>query len=152
MSTCYWMCEGIGIRTNELRPYLSKEKCKSFLENEINGLSIDENECFDIDDFCFGEPFENLGDMLCHCDDTNTMTYGDNGDGEYYFFYAPSYPWLRTENEPTSIEEVKERIKDAVEKLCDLTRDEIGALIDDDIYVWMRIIKRLNKERCNKYE
>lgn len=67
-------------------------------------------------------------------DDTNTLTYGDNGDGEYYFYYTPSYPWNRAENEPKSIADVHERIIAAVLRLCDISVEEIEAIIDDDIY------------------
>lgn len=68
------------------------------------------------------------------CDDTDSLTYGDNGNGESYFYYPPSYPWERTENEPSSIAEVHERVIKAVLRLCDMTREQVEALIDDDIY------------------
>lgn len=58
----------------------------------------------------------------------------DNGDGEYYFFYAPSYPWGRSDNEPSSVEEVHKIINRAVLKICDIKEDEIEKLIDDDLY------------------
>lgn len=137
MSTCYWMCEGIGIRTNRLYEHLNRDKCIEVLRREL-GADFDEDFCenneFDIDEYLYGNPFENLGDLLCHCDDTNTMTYGDNGDGEYYFYYTPSYPWNRKENEPLSIVEVHERIIDAVQCISDLSRKQIEDMIDDDIY------------------
>lgn len=134
MSMIYWMCQGIGIRTNELYPYLNQEKCACLIKKQIPDADIIEDDFFDIDDFFDGEPFENLWDMLCHCDDTNTLTYGDNGDGEYYFYYVPTYPWERKENEPISIQEVHERIIDAVLCLCNMSRKDVEALIDDDIY------------------
>lgn len=46
----------------------------------------------------------------------------------------PSYPWERTENEPSSIAEVHERVIKAVLRLCDMTREQVETLIDDDIY------------------
>ena len=46
----------------------------------------------------------------------------------------PTYPWERADNEPTSIEEVHERIVAAVLCLCDMTAEQVNALIDDDIY------------------
>lgn len=81
-----------------------------------------------------GEPFENLADVFTFCDDTDSLTYGDNGDGESYFYYPPSYPWERTENEPSSIAEVHERVIKAILRLCDMTREQVETLIDDDIY------------------
>ena len=134
MSMIYWMCQGIGVRTNDLYPYLDNKKCIAVIKSQIQDVDIDEEDSFDIDEFFWGEPFENLGDLLCHVDDTDTMTWGDNGDGEHYFYYVPSYPWERKENEPISIQEVHERIIDAVLRLCNMTRKEVEALIDNDIY------------------
>lgn len=133
VSVCYWMCQGIGIRTNDLYPFISEKKCIAVIKEQLPDEEIDEDD-FDIDDYFFGEPFENFGDLLCHVDDTNTMTYGDNGDGEFYFYYTPSYPWDRGDNEPKSIEEVHERIINAVLRLCDISEDKIEEIIDDDIY------------------
>ena len=135
MSMSYWMCAGIGIRVNQLYPHLNKKKCievliKQLGEAEMEGIEPYE---FEIDDYMFGEPFANLGDFLCTVDDTNTLTYGDNGYGEYYFYYTPSYPWERSKNEPVSIQEVHERIIDAVIQVCNLSRAEIEAMIDDEI-------------------
>ena len=133
MSTVYWMCEGIGIRTNDLYPFLNERKCINAIKEQLPDEEIDADD-FDIDDYFYGEPFQNLGDLLCHVDDTNSLTYGDNGDGEYYFYYTPSYPWDRGENEPSSIAEVHERIISAVLRLCDMSREKIEEIIDDDIY------------------
>ena len=135
MSMIHWICEGIGIRANKLYPYLNNQKCMDALRelkiDDFEGLEPDE---FDIDDYLLGEPYESLGDFLCRLDDTNTLTYGDDGNGESYFYYTPSYPWSRHENEPISIQEVHERIIDAVIRVCDLSRNQVETLIDDDIY------------------
>lgn len=135
MSTQYWICEGIGIRANQLFLHLNAEKCIALLKEQL-GEDFEETsvEQFDIQDYFYGEPFENLADLLCHCDDTHTLTFGDNNDGECFFYYPPSYPWTRVENEPTSIEEVKERIKKAVLRICDLSDAQIEAMIDPDLY------------------
>lgn len=133
MSMSYWMCEGIGIHTNDLYPFLNYGKCIKAIKEQLPDEEIDE-ETFDIDEYFYGEPFQNLGDLLCHVDDTNTLTYGDNGDGEYYFYYTRSYPWERKDNEPQSIEEVYERIIAAVIRLCDISSDAIRVLVDEDIY------------------
>ncbi len=133
MSMSYWMCQGVGVRTNELLPFLSTQKCVQFMKTQLPDEDIQEDK-FDIDDYLYGEPFDNLADMFTFCDDTDSLTYGDNGEGEYYFYYTPTYPWERTDNEPTSIEEVHKRIIDAVLCLCDTTAEQVNALIDDDIY------------------
>lgn len=101
MSMSYWICEGVGVRVNQLRPFLNPQKCIQLLKEQLPGEEISEDG-FDIDDYLYGEPFENLADVFTFCDDTDSLTYGDNGDGESYFYYPPSYPWERTENEPSS--------------------------------------------------
>lgn len=70
-----------------------------------------------------------------HCDDTDTLTFCDDGDGNEYFYYPPSMPWHRTENEPDSAEEVHRRIIKAVQCLTDLSEAEIEKMINDDLYV-----------------
>lgn len=134
MSMCYWMCEGIGIATSALVPYLDVDKCTKLICEQTSGEIVSNKEDFDINDYLYGEVFENLADMLCHCDNSEAMTYGDNGDGESYFYYTKTYPWERLETEPKSIEEVHSIIKDAVQRVCNLTRDEIEEMINDDIY------------------
>lgn len=125
------------IKKNEVEvsqnEYELLEKCIQLLKEQLPGEEISEDG-FDIDDYLYGEPFENLADVFTFCDDTDSLTYGDNGDGESYFYYPPSYPWERTENEPSSIAEVHERVIKAILRLCDMTREQVETLIDDDIY------------------
>lgn len=133
MSMCYWMNEGIGITASRLYPHLDMHKCRLLLRALLPNEEIPDDD-FDIDDYMYGNSFDNIGEFLCLLDDTNTMTYGDSGDGEYYFLYAPSYPWDRKDNEPISLQEVHERIIDVVLKVTNLTRRQAEDLIDDDIY------------------
>ena len=133
MSMVHWVCDGIGIRTNELYPYLNKNKCINFICKQVPNAKIDADS-FDIDQFFDGNPFENLGDMLCHADDTNTLTFDTDGQGEYYFYYRPLYPWQMTDKDPVSLQEVHERIIDCVLCLCDMSRLEAESFIDNAIY------------------
>lgn len=135
MSMSNWVCEGIGINADDVIGSINVKQCIKFLKEQLPDEEIEEED-FEITNFLYGEPFDNFGDLLCHCDDTNTMTYGDNGNGESYFFYRPSYPWQWCDREPKSLGEVHERIIAAVQKICDLTSDQIEALIDDDLYVY----------------
>lgn len=132
MSTCYWMNEGIGVRDDKLYPHLDKQKCFRVISKELPELDIKMNN-FNLDDYMF-DPFMNIGDFMCHVDDTGLMSYGDNGDGTSYFLYSPSYPWQRKENEPQSIEEVHKIIVKAIMKVTNLTAKEAEKLIEDDIY------------------
>lgn len=134
MSTCVWICAGIGLRESVIRPHLNMEKCRAEIQKQLPDERISQNH-FRLDDYIdWGEPFYGLSDFLTYLDDTNTLTYGDNGNGETFFYYVRSYPWEHVKNEPQSIDEVHSRIIDAVFKVCDLSRDEIDALIEDDIY------------------
>lgn len=140
MSTSYWVVSGVGICTDEIRDHINKRKAIEFL---LTQLPDDEEllewkkrrdlKNFDIDDFLYGNPFENLADLLTHCDDTDTLTYGD-AEGCDYFYYPPTMPWYHRDNEPKTVEEVHERIIDAVMVITDLSEVEIERMIDDDIY------------------
>jgi hypothetical protein len=142
MSLCYWSINGIGIRAKEIVPYLDKNKLINFLasqfpdDEDISEIYSNPNSFdFDINDFLYGEPFDNLADLLTHCDDTDSMTYGDDGEGGSYFYYPPCMPWEVTNNSPHTVEEVHNRIVLAVQKIATLTQEQIIDMIDDDIHV-----------------
>ena len=146
MSVSYWMIEGIGIDTDKIRPHLNQFKLLDLLAEqlpkeddvlELIQLREDTGKCpeFNIDDYLYGQLFDNFADLLTHCDDTDTITYGDDGDGGCYFYYPPSMPWELREDDPKTIEEVHRRIIIAVQKVTDLSETEIDELIDDELYV-----------------
>ena len=146
MSMSYWMIKGVGLKTDEVMPYLNKEKVAKFLLEQLGNESEDVeilkrmlssghfNE-LNIDDYLHGMPFENFADVLTYCDDTDSITYGDDGEGDYYFYYPPSMPWEMRETEPKTIREVHDRIIVAVQKITDLTPEEIDLMIDDELNV-----------------
>lgn len=146
MSMSYWMIEGVGLDTDRIVPYLDKEKVAQFLieqlvdepdtiEDLTQMLTDGDLSSLDIDDYMYGSPFENLADLLTHCDDTDSITYGDDGEGSYYFYYPPSMPWDMRSTEPKSIREVHDRIITAVQKIANLTSQEIDWMIDDELHV-----------------
>lgn len=132
MSVCYWMCEGIGVRSSDIYPLLNKEKCF----NEVQRLYPDNTalEDFELNDYLDGDCFQNLGDFLYQLDDTETTNWGDNGDDETYFLYSPKYPWQVTSEDPKSREEARALIKRTLLKVCDVDDETLERLIDNDIY------------------
>lgn len=141
MSTCYWTIQGIGINADHVRPHLNPRKLVELLFRELprdekvaKWKAKQDLSGFDIDDYLYGQPFDNLADLLTYCDDTYTLTYGDNGEGTQWLYYPPSMPWHHTENEPRSAAEVHQRIVKAVMQVTDLSEEEIDKLIDDDVY------------------
>lgn len=146
MSMNYWMIEGVGLDADNVRPFLNKEKLAKFLLEQLSGepedvellshmLSSGDVGKLNIDDYLYGMPFDNLADVLTHCDDTDSITYGDNGEGGYYFYYPPSMPWEMRDTEPKTVQEVHDRIIAAVQKITDLSPDEIDRMIDDELHV-----------------
>lgn len=154
MSMCYWMIEGVGVAVDKVYPHLDNEKVTRMLHKQFpddEGIAeimnsgrygdMNMNPCVYSDcgvnliDFFHGKGFDGgLGDLLCHCDDTDSLTFCDDGEGCEYFYYPPSMPWHRTDTEPDSIEEVHRRIIKAVQKLTNLSDAEIVAMINDDLY------------------
>lgn len=137
MSMAYWTIDGVGIRAEDLQPFIDCEKLNAFL---MKKFEIDEGDPIlddsTLDDFLNGEPYDNFAELLSHCDDSNILTYADNGDCEYsYLYYPPTMPWNRRENEPTSPEEVHEFIAAAVSKICNIPREKLDELIDDELNV-----------------
>lgn len=142
MSVSYWMIEGVGINTDKIESFLDKEKLAHMLleqlpdDEELLEMSVNKKyDRLDVREFLYGEPFDNLGDLLTHCDDTDSITYGDDGESGSYFYYPPSMPWHRTKTEPDTLEEVHRRIIRAVQVVTNLSAAEIETMIDDDLYV-----------------
>ena len=142
MSVSYWMIEGVGIDVDKIKPHLNNEKLVQLLAEQLPDdeivIEIMEKGSYsdlDINDFMYGEPFDNLGDLLTHCDDSNSLSYGDDGESGAYLYYPPSLPWQRTENDPETLEEVHRRIIKAVQRVTDMNAEEIDGMIDDELYV-----------------
>lgn len=142
MSMNYWMIEGIGLNADDIEPHINKEKVARFFYQQFpdneelkDMIAAGGYSSFDVEEYYFGNGFDNLADVLCHCDDTDSLTYCGDGDGNTYFYYPPSMPWHRTANEPQTEQEVVERIIKAVQKITDMTEEEIKEVINNDLYV-----------------
>lgn len=142
MSMSYWLLEGVGICADEIVPHIENKKLAHMLLKEMPEdeelISIVKNKKYDelqIDEFLYGEPYDSVAEMLTFCDDTDSITYGDDGEGTSYFYYPPSMPWHQTDTEPQSLEEVHKRIINAVQKITSLSNEDIAKMIDDELYV-----------------
>lgn len=142
MSMSYWMIEGVGLNADDVAPHINKEKAVRFFLEQLpeesdlaDMIAANDYSSFDIEEYYYGNGFENLADVLCHCDETDSLTFGDDGDGGAYFYYPPSMPWHHTINEPQSEQEVIDRIIKAVQKITDMTEEEIKKIINNDLYV-----------------
>lgn len=102
--TNYWMIEGVGVAVDKVYPHLDNEKVarllhEQFPENEEIAVIVNSGRCGDLNlnpcvysdsgvnltDFLYGNGFDGgLGDLLCHCDDTDSLTFCDNGEGYEY--------------------------------------------------------------------
>lgn len=156
----YWLISGIGLNSSKLRKLLNKEKLVNFLHEKLpnneeitdmirnrnyDGLFIemvDRNDNGDqkfksvnFDEILYDNFDGFIGGMLVCYTGGGSFTFCDNGSGEEYFFYMTSMPWNRSENEPRSIDEVRERIINAVQKFTNLSRNEIGEMINNDLYI-----------------
>lgn len=146
MSLSYWVVEGVGLCAEEIEPYINQKKlAKLFLEQLSNEdeevekfqrmIDTGDFSGFDYDEYMYGNPFENFADVLTHCDDSDSLTFGDDGEGSHYLYYPPSMPWWLREDEPRSLDEVHDRIIAAVQKITDMKKEEILCLINDDLFV-----------------
>ncbi len=142
MSISFWLISGIGIDAEEIREEINTAKLVWFLTEQCPDdtelktmLELGDFSAFDLDDYLYGCCFDNLADILCHCDETDTLTYGSDCDGRNFFYYPPSMPWDRVSNEPQSKQEVIDRIIAAVQKITDLSDEQIMKIIDTDLYV-----------------
>lgn len=139
MSTSYWLITGVGLNADHIE--ISQKKLRAFLQEELDGGREDFPEVWedskelDVNDYLYGEPYDNLGDLLTFCDDTDTLTYGDDGEGTPYFYYPPSMPWQQGVRDPLTLDDCKRNIVKAVQRISDMTEEEIMNIIDEDLYV-----------------
>lgn len=142
MSLSYWMIEGIGLCTNDIEPHLDDKKVVRCISEahpddlELKSMLLrDDYSNFDVHDYIDNGLLNNVGDLLCFCDQTDSLTFCDDGEGNVYFYYPPSMPWERSVSDPKSEEEVIQRIISAVKGLTDLQDYEIREMIDRELYV-----------------
>jgi len=133
MSVETYIIEGIGVKTKQLRPYLNDENCIAFLKEYDATIVIDEDS-FNINDYISGKPFKNLSELLYFCDYSDCLRCDGDGNGEDYLYYPPKYPWQLKENDPRSIEEAHKLLIETIQRICDISREDVEALIDDDLY------------------
>lgn len=143
MSMCYWIIQGVGLDTDNIYNHIDKAKLAVFLQRQFPDdekiarmVRLHQYNELDVEEYLGGDPFHNLGDLLVHCDVTDTLIYGDDGENGSYIYYPPSMPWERLKNDPRSIAEVHLRIIQAVKTIVsDLSDNEINSLIQDDLYI-----------------
>lgn len=64
----------------------------------------------------------------------NVLFESGSSEDEDYLFYPRKYPWKMKKDEPKTIQKVHEIIIDTVLLVCDMTREQVENLINDDIY------------------
>ncbi len=111
MSMDYWGIVGYGLCLNDIEEYINREKFNQVVRDINPNLQFDEDDVFDDDTFC-GGIYVNLAHFFTELDTNNNFCYEDNGDGECYLLFEPSYPWETNyrKREPKTKEEVKERL------------------------------------------
>lgn len=141
MSTSYYTVAGIGIDTAKIFGHINNHKVIDILlklfPDDLDLMELKKRRnlrYFPVEEYLYEADLYNFAELIArYCDDTNTLTHGDADDGEF-LYYPPSMPWERRENEPKSVQEVHDRIISAVMKVTDMSREEIEALIEDDLF------------------
>lgn len=128
MSLDYWGITGYGIRINDIGEF-NKEKVNALVRDLNPNVIMDNEDVLEDDTFC-GNLYANFAEFLCDLDKTNTLCYDDNGNGECYLLYSPPYPWMRKNNEPTSYEDIENRILDCLVQVSDQTRENLAREIN----------------------
>lgn len=150
-----WGIKGIGINASDILPYIDKSRVADILiandDNEDDPIAKETMEEIrkmketgdytemDVSQFVSDCGWRNVSSLLAYCDDSHTLcgSWVPNGE-EGYFFYESSMPWDRFYNEPSCIEDVHNRIVEAVQQIADMTESQIETLIDDklDVICW----------------
>ncbi len=77
----YWLIEGVGLNANDIEARIDREKAVRFFYEQLpedsflaDMIAAGDYSPFDMEDYFWGNGFENLADVLCHCDDTDSLT------------------------------------------------------------------------------
>lgn len=145
MSFNYFTIEGIGVTESNIAPFVNPKKVieciKKLCPSELEDIENDTNGVDDIDELenivdgyiCSGGYYKSICEMLVYMNDENFLLFEPSND-EDYLFYPRKYPWEMKKGEPKTLQEVHEIIIDAVLLVCDMTREQVENLIDDDIF------------------
>ncbi len=131
MSSSYGVVYGYGIPVDGLGDRVVPEKFIKFCREK--GIWFDEDDrIIEEDGFdstiivdCLSGSYTSVEEVFADLDDTGLLDY-DNGEmwGGYLLYY-PTYPWNKGVRVAESKEQVENAIIKAVQKLTDLTDDEI---------------------------
>ncbi len=145
MSFNYFTIEGIGVTESSIAPFVNPKKVieciKKLCPSELEEIENDTKDIDDIDELenivdgyiCSGGYYKSICEMLAYMNDENFLLF-DSSDDEDYLFYPRKYPWEMKKDEPKTLQEVHEIIIDTVLLVCDMTREQVENLINDDIY------------------
>ena len=134
MSTRYGAVYGYGIPVDGLGDRIVPEKFRDFAIE--NGLWLDkydeeiEEHGFDstIIVECLQFEYMSLEELFASLDDSGFLDYDNGIENGGYLLYYPSYPWS-TGRRAESREQVDTAIINAIQRLTDMTDDEIRSKI-----------------------
>ena len=129
MSYDYWAIYGYGISMNNI-PLVNVEKVNNLVKKINPNIAFEDDfNAFDDDTFC-GNPYTSFAEFLADLDETDTLSWESDGQGEDYLLYTPKMPWSLKDNEPESYDEIDKRIINCVKLISDAEEDDVKANID----------------------
>lgn len=129
---CHWIVSGVGIQLDDLP--LNNQKCLALYKEVLPDIPVEDETAFDIRDYLNCNPFEGIKNLFYYADKKDVLICDSDGEGNNYLYYPPTMPWERRTNDPETLLEAHDIIREAVKNLTDLSDSEIEALINDDLY------------------
>ena len=132
MSWTYGVAAGYGVDVLQYRDRIDEKKFFDFIKEK----GIYDEECNEVDDY-IGNQFVGYSGLFEYCDESGILSADNGDDYKEWLFVEPVFPWSVGKNVKTK-EEAKELIIKAVQKITDLTAEEIEKDIDyfQDIYMY----------------
>lgn len=139
---------GIGLKVKNITPYFVKSKVIREILDQV-GEFIDAEYANELrriyrtgrdekvvtEDVIYQAGYNSSAEFLMWCDVSDIISCGKDLSGDECVFFARSMPWERVENEPESIDEVYSRIVEMVQRVTNMTADQIADLIIDGLVV-----------------
>lgn len=144
MSFTYWGIDGLGVCIDDILPMLDAEEIRLVMTKHRDGVFGGSDDEFEEylqagNDDRFEYLHEDLirftdqiSGVIVSEDEKQLLWTSNNGDGGFYVFYPPVYPWERREGECGGEDEAKRYICDLLLRftLPEVTAEQVLEKID----------------------
>lgn len=132
LNTCIY--RAIGLEVSSFSSFVDEGKVKKLfdekgLTEDVTGGDYNYENCLKL------FRAESFAELLYNLDETDCLSYRTYREDEQYLFYEPTFPWERKEEEPETLEDAQEMIIRMIQKVTNVSADQILSMINYELFV-----------------